>query len=240
MFCVPQHITELHGYVGEIFTFLTYLKQNTDISNCIVVTYHYNKFHWRVIKFSSFKELLRLFTAQKNLKMPWNFTLIYERNLVKVFLYLTTNLRMYFLVTNCDAKLSVTFLKSQKLKANLDQWCWKNYFSVLFVCAVQLCLTLCNPMDCSPPDSSVYRIFRARILVWVAISFSRGSSQPRDRNCISCAFCIGRQVLYHWCHLGILFSLRTDIAKSLAYEGMIKKYIFKQDRKEFHRGLLGS
>ena len=40
--------------------------------------------------------------------------------------------------------------------------------------------TLGNPMDCSPPGSSVHGIFQARILEWVAISFSRGSSQPRD------------------------------------------------------------
>ena len=41
-------------------------------------------------------------------------------------------------------------------------------------------------MDCSPPGSSVHEIFQARILEWVAISFSRGSSQPRDRNQVSC------------------------------------------------------
>ena len=44
----------------------------------------------------------------------------------------------------------------------------------------QLCLTLCYPMDRSPPGSSVHEIFQARILEWVAISFSRGSSQPRS------------------------------------------------------------
>ena len=44
----------------------------------------------------------------------------------------------------------------------------------------QSCLTLCNPMDCSPPGSSIHGIFQARILEWVAISFSRRSSRPRD------------------------------------------------------------
>ena len=39
----------------------------------------------------------------------------------------------------------------------------------------------CNPMDCSLPGSSVHGIFQARVLEWVAVSFSRGSSQPRDR-----------------------------------------------------------
>ena len=55
------------------------------------------------------------------------------------------------------------------------------------VCLVaQLCPTLCDPMDCSPPGSSVHGISQARILEWVAISFSRGSSQPRDQTRVSC------------------------------------------------------
>ena len=50
----------------------------------------------------------------------------------------------------------------------------------------QSCPTLCDPMGCSLPGSSIHRIFQARILEWVAISFSRGSSQPRDWTWISC------------------------------------------------------
>ena len=49
----------------------------------------------------------------------------------------------------------------------------------------QLCPTLCNPMDCSLPDSSVHGIFQARVLEWIAISSSRGSSQPRDQTQVS-------------------------------------------------------
>ena len=49
----------------------------------------------------------------------------------------------------------------------------------------QPCPTLHDPMDCSPPGSSVHGILQARILEWVAISFSRGSSQPRDRTWVS-------------------------------------------------------
>ena len=54
------------------------------------------------------------------------------------------------------------------------------------VCVTQLCLTLCDSMDCSPPGSSVHGILQARIPEWVAISFSRGSSQPRDGTQASC------------------------------------------------------
>ena len=50
----------------------------------------------------------------------------------------------------------------------------------------QSCLTLCDPMDCGPPGSSIHRIFQARVLEWVAISFSRGSSQPRDWTQVPC------------------------------------------------------
>ena len=49
----------------------------------------------------------------------------------------------------------------------------------------QLFLTFCDPMDCSLPCSSVHGIFQARMLEWVVVSLSRGSSQPRDRNWVS-------------------------------------------------------
>ena len=51
--------------------------------------------------------------------------------------------------------------------------------------SAQSCPTLCNPMDCSPPGYSVHLILQARILEWIAISFSRGSSWPRDQTWVS-------------------------------------------------------
>ena len=45
----------------------------------------------------------------------------------------------------------------------------------------QSCPTLCDPVDCSPPGPSIHGILQARILDWVAISFSRGFPRPRDR-----------------------------------------------------------
>ena len=68
-----------------------------------------------------------------------------------------------------------------------------------FCCRVaKSCPTLCNPVDCCMPGSSVHGISQARILVWVAISFFRGSSQIRDQTWVSCDSCIGRWILYHW------------------------------------------
>ena len=84
-----------------------------------------------------------------------------------------------------------------------------DYFSLcpyMCVCLItQLCLTLCDPLDCSPPGSSVHGIFQIRLLEWVAISFSGGSSEPRDWPCISCMkgglfthWAIGEASCGHW------------------------------------------
>ena len=66
---------------------------------------------------------------------------------------------------------------------------------LLHICCLvtKLCLTLCDPMDCSLPGSSVLGILQARTLAWVAISFSRGSLQPRDQTLASG---ISRWILY--------------------------------------------
>ena len=72
--------------------------------------------------------------------------------------------------------------------------------AVCYVCcakSLQLCLTLCNPMDCRLPGSSVCGIPQARILEWVVMPFSRGSSNPHLY-----VSCISRQILYHYHHLG--------------------------------------
>ena len=64
------------------------------------------------------------------------------------------------------------------------------------MCA-QLYLTLCDPLDCSPPGSSVHGISQARILVWVAISYARGYFQLRDQTQVSSIPYIARWILYH-------------------------------------------
>ena len=55
-------------------------------------------------------------------------------------------------------------------------------------------VAVCDPMDCSQPGSSIHGILLARILHWVAIPFSWGTSQPREQTHVSC---IGRRILYH-------------------------------------------
>ena len=65
---------------------------------------------------------------------------------------------------------------------------------------LQSCPTLCDPMDYTPPGSSVHGIFQARILKWTLIPSSKGSSQPKDPTHI--ISCIGSGGLYHQLHLG--------------------------------------
>ena len=62
--------------------------------------------------------------------------------------------------------------------------CYRTHTKVK-VKVAQLCLTLCDPMNCSLPGSSIHGILQARILEWVAISFSEGSAQPRDQTQVS-------------------------------------------------------
>ena len=87
------------------------------------------------------------------------------------------------------------------------------------VCAksLQLCTAVCDPMDCSPSDSSVHGILQARILEWVAMPSSRGSSQPRDRTRISyvsyalATVCLFVCFFNHYDHLGNPITHRSDM-----------------------------
>ena len=106
----------------------------------------------------------------------------------------------------------------------------------------QSCLTLCNPMDCRLPGSSVHGILQARILEWVAITFSRGSSQPRNRTQVSCI--IGRR-FYHLSHQGSLLKVgklqimeshlgKTELGTSLE-NGKIPRHPRERMRQECQR-----
>ena len=71
---------------------------------------------------------------------------------------------------------------------------------VCCACAQSLwfCPSLWDHVDCSPPGFSVPRVLQARILGWVAMRFSRGSSQPRDQIHVSCISCIAVEFFTHW------------------------------------------
>ena len=98
--------------------------------------------------------------------------------------------------------------------------------------SLQSCPTLCDPMDCSPPGSSVHGILQARILERVVIPSSRGSSRPRDRTCVSCSSCIAggfftaeppgkpnNNIIYLLLQLPVLpYILRAESDTSLCFE----------------------
>ena len=77
---------------------------------------------------------------------------------------------------------------------------------------IQSCLTLCDPMDCSLPGSSVHGILQAGILEWVATSSSRRSSRPRDRTQVSC---ITGRFFTAWAPI----QLAVRVSESLRSEG---------------------
>ena len=107
-----------------------------------------------------------------------------------------------FIIT--DSSLAIPCLVMNAPTALKHSVYYSSNFAYAYMHAklLQSCPTLCNSMDCSPPGSSVHGILQAGILEWVAMPSSKGSSQPRDWTRISYISCIGRQVLYHWHHLG--------------------------------------
>ena len=88
----------------------------------------------------------------------------------------------------------------KQLKQCLTLKCYIAFIAfALFLCecyVAQSRPSLCDPMDCSSPGSSVHEILQARRVEWIAMPFSTGSSRPRDGTRISCVSCIGRQILY--------------------------------------------
>ena len=98
----------------------------------------------------------------------------------------------------------------------------------LCVHCAQSCPTLCDPMDCSSPGSSVHGIFQVKTLEWVAISSSDGSSWARDWTHVSC---IGRLILYHWAtREACMLTLYLKKKIVFIYYGFpyidLKKYLF--------------
>ena len=92
------------------------------------------------------------------------------------------------------------------------------------VCCVLSCVWLCDPMDCSLPGSSVHGILQTKILEWVAISYSRGSSQPRDPTHVSCISCIGRHSL-PLCHLDT-FKVDVSLSYPLIPDSLLRIFFF--------------
>ena len=104
--------------------------------------------------------------------------------------------------------LSIVILNAFK---RLNPRLWVSFLPYICVCAklLQSCLTLCDIMGWLWPAGPLCPWdYPARLLEWVAISSFRGSPWPRNQTSVSSVSCIGRQVLYHYCHLGSPQSIR--------------------------------
>ena len=109
--------------------------------------------------------------------------------------------------------------------ARFSSFTYKHIMKVK-VLVTQLCLTLCNPSDCSPPGSSVHGILRARILEWLPL-LTQGLSNPGLLHC--------KQILYHLCHQGcatmtwetaILYEqVNSSVITELVAHGLHRRYI---------------
>ena len=129
-----------------------------------------------------------ILTLIYHLRRTRKFTLWSNPNLLLFFFFLFFFLKFYFIF-----KLYITVLVLPNIKMNPPQvymcgvWAVDCCSERKFESEVaQLCPTLCDPIDCSLPGSSVHGIFQAIVLEWIAISFSRGSSQPRAWTRVSC------------------------------------------------------
>ena len=113
------------------------------------------------------------------------------------------------------------------------QWTCALCGNTMHRAGAQSCLSPWNTIDCSLPGSSVYGIFQARILEWVDISFSRGSSSPKDWTLVSCVSCICRKLIYHW------VTWETHVDHSLpdsSLHGILQTKILEQVDISFSRG----
>ena len=102
-----------------------------------------------------------------------------------------TNRNVMLILLEFFSCYDIKLMFISKIDLGLLLWIFKKFFGLLCVCvcvhacsAAQLCLTLSNPKDCSPPGSSLNGISQARTLGWVAISSSKGCSQPKDQTSI--------------------------------------------------------
>ena len=111
----------------------------------------------------------------------------------------------------CNTIHSSQEAEATKICSSIDEWIICIQWNITVLSLAQSCLTLCNPLDYSPPGSSIHGNFQARILEWVAILFSRGSSQPRDK--IQVSHIVGRFITI-WATReapsGILFNFKRE------------------------------
>ena len=139
-----------------------------------------------------------LFTVLFSVFSVWE-TVLENLFLLAAIFHMEHNINFPFSIVATYARMEIpcTLYFSSHLWIAVTAPCWRQSCACVLT---QLCPTLCNPRDCSPPGFSVHGIILARILEWVAISSSRWFSQLRDQTCISCDSCVEMDSLplSHW------------------------------------------
>ena len=125
------------------------------------------------------------------LESPLFAVLIYQNAVANAAIIImvkkNSNGKTFLNVSDVPSSRSTWFYShSSSVTQELLSFQFRNQESEVKGLVAQLCLIVWDRVDCSPPRSSVHGILQARILEWVAISFSRGSSQPRGWNWVSC------------------------------------------------------
>ena len=126
---------------------------------------------------------------------------------------------------------------------SIQHWCKEAKLLALAIVNYVRCMCSSQPDSLQthgmyPPSSSVHGIVQARILEWVAISYSGGSSQPRDGTHASGVSCIDSWILHHWCHLerpSILYTTDEELSQSMSMP-----FIQSSTQKTLIEHLLGS
>ena len=127
-----------------------------------------------------------------NFTLPWLLCLVFY--LLISNLFLTSPWSLDFTIDTHSSGILSIFSLSCCFQRLLT--CQSQLVCVCVCACAQSCPSLRDPVDCSPPCSSVRGIFLVRMLEWVAISSSRESSWPRNKTCISCVSCTGRQKFF--------------------------------------------
>ena len=162
---------------------------NCRFLTCIQISPEAGQVVWYSHLFQNFPQFIVIHTVKGfgKLLFPWYLITLNFFSRAYLPLYMTSLMRSH---SNLSPIFKLNCLLSYPVLKILNIFC---------MCAesLQLHLTLCNPMDCSPPGSFVHGLLQARILEWVPVPSSRGSSPPRSRTYVSYVSWIGRWVLYH-------------------------------------------
>ena len=140
-------------------------------------------YRWRAESWS-WRDYLNLYTRPRGLGLPQFFRLHLKSRMCPI-----SGKPIRVIVT-----LNLGENSHHKLFAHTHAYIQIHRLNALGVCVCQSCPPLCDPMDCRLPGSSVHGISQARILKWIAVSFSRGSFPPRDGSCVSCISALAGRV----------------------------------------------